>query len=537
MNPVIRHSSLYASGSLVCAVLAYALAGSGLPFHYDIALLAALVALVTAGMRMIASAASADSVTASDRAEPISGENGYPPEIRELLDGLTRDVDRQAIGAAEVSHFVDTMSGSIEAVSVRAGRIASVAEQMAATVNHISENAQEAGDSSTKTAASSDTGRQALSELSVKFDSVGQTVMEVSSALQVLREQSQSIQGIAEVINGIADQTNLLALNATIEAARAGEYGRGFSVVAEEVRSLARQTREATAEIGSMLTKNHQQSTAAASVMEGLEAHMAEMQSIVAQTAEALDGIADEAAGSDQLVHRINTALDEQVQASTEVSEAIEQISRELRRSKQDASDAAKDGVALSELAESILGRLGQYNLGSPHDEIRLAASDAARQIGELFERSISERAISSADLFDRDYKEIPNTNPQKFSTRFDSFTDARLPRIQEPIVDAHEVVLFAGAVDNNGYFPTHNRRYAQALTGNYETDLINNRTKRIFNDRTGSRCGSNTRDFLLQTYKRDTGEVLHDLSVPIYVNGRHWGGFRIGYHARKQVS
>ena len=96
--------------------------------------------------------------------------------------------------------------------------------------------------------------------------------------------------------------------------------------------------------------------------------------------------------------------------------------------------------------------------------------------------------------------------------------------------------LAYAGAVDNNGYFPTHNRKFSQPLTGDYDRDLANNRTKRIFGDRTGSRCGSNTDAFLLQTYKRDTGEVMHDLSVPIRVNGRHWGGFRIGYRsANKQ--
>lgn len=70
-------------------------------------------------------------------------------------------------------------------------------------------------------------------------------------------------------------------------------------------------------------------------------------------------------------------------------------------------------------------------------------------------------------------------------------------------------------------------------MTGNYEKDLVSSRTKRIFNDRTGLRCGKNTEIFLLQTYKRDTGEVMHDLSSPIYVNGKHWGGFRIGYLAQ----
>jgi methyl-accepting chemotaxis protein len=79
---------------------------------------------------------------------------------------------------------------------------------------------------------------------------------------------------------------------------------------------------------------------------------------------------------------------------------------------------------------------------------------------------------------------------------------------------------------------PTHNDKFAKALTGNYDMDLINSRSKRLFNDRTGSRCGSHTKKMLLQTYKRDTGEIMHDLSVPIYVGGRHWGGFRMGYKA-----
>ena len=97
--------------------------------------------------------------------------------------------------------------------------------------------------------------------------------------------------------------------------------------------------------------------------------------------------------------------------------------------------------------------------------------------------------------------------------------------------------LAYAGAVDSNGYFPTHNRKFSQPLTGNYERDLVNNRTKRIFSDRTGKRCGSNTKPFLLQTYQRDTGEVMHDLSAPIYVKGRHWGGFRVGYRSMEPAA
>ena len=86
--------------------------------------------------------------------------------------------------------------------------------------------------------------------------------------------------------------------------------------------------------------------------------------------------------------------------------------------------------------------------------------------------------------------------------------------------------------MDDRGYFPTHNKKFSQPLTGDYDIDMVNNRTKRIFNDRTGARCGKNREPFLLQTYKRDTGEVMHDLSAPIYVDGQHWGGFRVGYRS-----
>jgi methyl-accepting chemotaxis protein len=157
-------------------------------------------------------------------------------------------------------------------------------------------------------------------------------------------------------------------------------------------------------------------------------------------------------------------------------------------------------------------------------------AKQAVQQIQQLFEQAINDGRISQVALFSDRYEPIANTNPQKYHTSFDRFTDEYLPAIQEPILSRHSNILFAGAVDCRGYFPTHNRKYSQPLTGDYARDLINNRTKRIFKDRTGSRCGSNTAPVLLQTYKRDTGEIIHDLSVPIFVHGRHWGGFRIGF-------
>jgi methyl-accepting chemotaxis protein len=188
--------------------------------------------------------------------------------------------------------------------------------------------------------------------------------------------------------------------------------------------------------------------------------------------------------------------------------------------------------MALSERGEELFEGFAQTGAKTSHDEIRSVAGTAAKEITRIFEEAIANGQISQAALFDRTYVPIPGTDPQKHTTRFDSFTDRVLPQLQERILVAMPRVAYAGAVDNNGYFPTHNRKFSKPLTGDYETDLVNNRTKRIFSDRTGSRCGSSTKPFLLQTYKRDTGEVMHDLSVPIYVGGSHWGGFRVGYRS-----
>jgi methyl-accepting chemotaxis protein len=188
--------------------------------------------------------------------------------------------------------------------------------------------------------------------------------------------------------------------------------------------------------------------------------------------------------------------------------------------------------MALTERAEAMFSATTQFNAVTSHDANHAAAAAAAKAVGQLFTEAIASGRISREALFDRSYMPIPHTNPLKHSTKFDAFTDRVLPQLQEKILADMPQLAYAGAVDDNGYFPTHNKKFSKPLTGDYETDLVNNRTKRIFNDRTGSRCGANTKPFLLQNYKRDTGEVMHDLSVPIYVEGKHWGGFRVGYRS-----
>jgi methyl-accepting chemotaxis protein len=128
----------------------------------------------------------------------------------------------------------------------------------------------------------------------------------------------------------------------------------------------------------------------------------------------------------------------------------------------------------------------------------------------------------------------IAGTNPQQVRTRFLEFTDRVLPAFQEPMLELSSKVVFCAAVDRNGYLPTHNLRFSKPQGSDPVWNAANCRNRRIFDDRTGLGAARNRRKFLLQTYRRDMGGgrfvLMKDLSAPIVVRGKHWGGLRLAY-------
>lgn len=162
----------------------------------------------------------------------------------------------------------------------------------------------------------------------------------------------------------------------------------------------------------------------------------------------------------------------------------------------------------------------------------KLTSMIGAKAIGKIFDEAIDNGVLTIHDVFDTEYAKIGNFEPPKYHTKYDFYTDKAILSLEDEFLK-DENVIFAVAVDKNGYLPTHNTVYQQALTGK-NTDLEGNRTKRIFNDRVGIIAAKNLDEGRLQTYYRDTGEIMWDISSPIYVKGQHWGGFRIGFSLDK---
>ncbi len=163
----------------------------------------------------------------------------------------------------------------------------------------------------------------------------------------------------------------------------------------------------------------------------------------------------------------------------------------------------------------------------------RIEALTGAKLIERVLEDAVSSGKFTVDDIFDQNYVPIPATSPQKYHTKYDSFIDHAIQALEDEYLKDDQVV-FAVLVDRNGYLPTHNTKYTKPLTGDPEKDKVGNRTKRLFNDEVGLKAAKNQQEHLRQVYYRDTGERMWDISAPVFVNGKHWGGFRIGFSMEK---
>ncbi|HHZ08757.1 MAG TPA: methyl-accepting chemotaxis protein [Rhizobiales bacterium] len=454
---------------------------------------------------------------------------------------IGRRASRLGIEIADIVGLIDDLGGLGRAQLETLRGVVRSARESGETNSRLAQSMEEARNSAAETRTILETGAATLaSTLSHAVDNMrtlsegvlgfNESLEKVSATIAMVREASASI-------NEIARETQLVALNASIEAARLGETGKGFAVIGSAVKVLADQI--------SAFAKQNETSLAA---LQGTLSDLSERTRQSARTAEAAVEASNEAAEATRTLQSLSTTVQQltgriegmadPVQRNIDSSARLGQNVRELAslsKSCQGKLDAAgQRSQAILDISEDFILFIAQSGIETPDTPVIEICRMTADTISELFTSAVDRGEISMSDLFDENYVPVPGTDPQQVLTRFTAFTDRVLPAIQEPVILLNERITFCAAVDRNGYLPTHNLIYSKPQGDDPVWNAANCRNHRIFNDRTGLGAGRNTKPFLLQTYRRDMGGgnfvLMKDVSAPIVVKGRHWGGFRVGF-------
>lgn len=344
----------------------------------------------------------------------------------------------------------------------------------------------------------------------------------VTSVTDKLAEVAKAAQEITQV----ALQTRLVAFNASVEAKRAGEAGRGFGVVAEAVKDLA--------------SKVEQSSKSIATTIEELDARIAALAADIHSSAVDRDD-ANKKHGFDAAVSEVELSVEDiavtarqNMAACAGVLESVGGLSEKVDATAGSLQIARKRTEGFLSLSESLIDLVAQTGVHTEDTPIIEAAIATTARISGIFEEAVQNGQLTMADLFEERYQKIPNTNPEQFIAPFTQFCDQNLQNIFEDILTWSPKVIFGVVSDHRCYVPTHHKHCSKPQVRDPVWNATNCRNRRFFIGRTELAAVRSKRPFLMQTYRRDMGGgnfvILKSLSVPLYINGQHWGVLRMGY-------
>ncbi len=275
---------------------------------------------------------------------------GLKETVAQLVDGA----DQVASTAAQLAASSSQVAAGSRQQSEAAAAMAASVEEMTVSVGHVADNAQEARAAADHSGELSQQGAAVIESAVREMGQIADTVAASARIIGELEQQSGQISAIVDVIKEIADQTNLLALNAAIEAARAGEQGRGFAVVADEVRKLAERTSASTQEIAAMIDKIQQGTHSAVASMENGVARANEGVALATRAGESITLIKTESGRTAHVVTDISNALKEQRQATTEIAQNVERIAQMTEENSAAVQQSASAAEHLEQLAASL---------------------------------------------------------------------------------------------------------------------------------------------------------------------------------------
>jgi len=452
--------------------------------------------------------------------------NLFLKKLRTIIGDVRKMGVNIAVGSVNVAQRIKVSTKNTVKQKELADIIFNYSDESTVAIGEISQNVQFISDSTDKNLKTAQGSLIELKDATEKINNVGQKLDNFGLTVKDLSQNSESIKEVVSLIQDISDQTNLLALNAAIEAARAGEAGRGFAVVADEVRKLAEKARSATEEIAKNVGEMLRHVNSTLSETEEISVYTQQTREVVERSSNNFERMVKDFEKTNTQLTTIAAAIEELSVTNAEIHGKVNEIHSLTLDVTKEMEESQKSSKDLSRITEDMQEMILRFKTGQgSYEKVILTA----KQHRDLIQQKLEELRSRSIDVFDRNYKPVPNTNPQKYKTAYDSQIDKDLQALYDQALGEIDGASYAACVDINGYSATHNSKYSKPLTGNPETDAIWSRDKRIYNDEKGIRAARNVQQFLIQSYTTAAGEIVNDLALPIFVNGNHWGALRVG--------
>ncbi len=301
--------------------------------------------------------------TLQSKAALVNSANTMRRNLHKTVTTLESLITELASAATEIASSAEQISHTSENQASEVTQISTAVEQMTATISESARNAENASAASRQAAETASSGSSIVDETAKGMGSISTVMQDSAESVNKLTASSQKIGDVIDVIDGIADQTNLLALNAAIEAARAGEQGRGFAVVADEVRKLADRTGNATQDIFEMIKAIQEDTGKSSQLMDAGLSEVEHGRELAEKAGVSLQEIATASQQVMDMIQQIATASEEQSAASEEISNRVGQISRLVAETAGGTEMSAQAAEDLSRQAEKLQEIVAQFTV------------------------------------------------------------------------------------------------------------------------------------------------------------------------------
>ncbi|MGH1487026.1 MAG: methyl-accepting chemotaxis protein [Cellvibrionaceae bacterium] len=442
--------------------------------------------------------------------------------LNSTISQLRKRVAKVAVSSVQLRKITEETHERAEKQNALGSELLTASHESSLVVEEMARRSEQSSENNAKHLELARKSNEDLHYLSKASNQVMETLHTFKSDVEQLTRRSEKIEEILQTVRNFSNQTNMLALNAAIESARAGAAGRGFAVVADEVRDLAKKIEEATDSIEQVVTEIHQSVNSTAKGTEkilvdvdGIKARLWSLSEEQQGLVEDFERNHDELVNLSASIHQLSATNNENQTRSEDISKTSTVIYGEMKA-------AVDEALILRDETESAMHMLSHFHIGNDsfEEELRIVTA-CSREFSVELEK-LDKKGVN---IWDTEYVAVANTSPQKHTTTYSRLIRDELQSMVDRWKEGRENCMYCLPLDKNGFVAIHQSERSQEITGDIEFDTAYSRQDRIMdNNETEIRRAGNTESFLLQSYIRDTGEVLFDLSVPIYYQGKHWG-------------